>query len=274
MEFMNDLKLQLTNHVKFLSMLGEKSIKYPSQLQIAKDYIIGNFGKENIQIQQYICSNVSVCNVELTLEGAYNDNEIIIVGAHYDTIHNGANDNCSGIACLLELAELFKTVKIDKNFMTSMMGSKMYAKMCKERKDNIKLALIMDLVGYYTDEPNTQTYPFNISYLPTTGNFICFTGQNSVRKNMKNCVDIYKQVGNFPIQGLAFEENEFASICSDHKSFCLEGYPAFLVTDTAFLRYPYYHTEEDTPDKLNYDKMADMTLNLFEMLKKIVGVVK
>lgn len=270
----------LENHVRYLSELGEKSHSNIQALNLARDYIIQNFGKDNILVQEYKINDQSFFNIELTLKGLYNSDNIILVGAHYDTLYSGANDNCSGIACLLELAKIFKKEQIDKTikfvaftneeppfFMTDKMGSRIYSKMCFDRNDIIDLALIFDLVGYYTEAPNSQDIPLDVSITNTTGNFLGLV--SSQQSSLDKC-----SYNNFPSEKILVDKQSFYNICSDHYSFSKLNYPSVLLTDTAMLRYDYYHTEYDTYEKLNYIKMNDMLVSTYHMLKELTGVVK
>ncbi len=45
---------------------------------------------------------------------------------------------------------------------------------------------------------------------------------------------------------------------SDHAPFLECGFQAVMLTDTAMFRNPYYHTSQDTPDKLNFSFMTDV----------------
>jgi hypothetical protein len=58
---------------------------------------------------------------------------------------------------------------------------------------------------------------------------------------------------------------------SDHWSFWEQNYPAVMVTDTAFFRYPHYHEPTDTPDRLNYPRMAEVVTGLAGMMSGLVG---
>jgi len=268
--------------VNTLASIGEKSVRYPDNLNTAKDYIIEKMGNETI-IQEYIVNGIPCYNLEYLIEGAFNNNKTIIVAAHYDTLYSGANDNCTGIAALLYLQEYFKDKLIDKNlkfvaftneeppfYMTNQMGSIQYTNQISIIHD-IENVFVLDLIGCYYDEEGTQYTPTEIQLNNTKGNFVCFTSVNS---NLDEIKSIFQEVGNFPIEIIKCKPNSFLERASDHYAFSRLGIPATLVTDTAMFRYPYYHSEEDTTDKINFEEMTKMVENFKLMLKEMIGVIK
>ncbi|MCI0506731.1 MAG: M28 family peptidase, partial [Gammaproteobacteria bacterium] len=188
------------------------------------------------------------------------------VGAHYDSVTGspGANDNGSGIAALLELFGLFThehpatTIRFvafvneePPFFYWNNMGSMIYARQMKQRKENIRYMISLETIGYYSSEPNSQHYPpFLKHFYPHTADFIAFVSNLGSRRVMLRAVKAFRATSNFPAQHLASPAIVPGVSWSDHLSFWREGYKAFMITDTAFYRYPYYHTSQDTPDKL------------------------
>jgi len=91
---------------------------------------------------------------------------------------------------------------------------------------------------------------------------------------MRDCVRAFSSVTDFPVQSIATLALVPGVSWSDHLAFWRHGYKAFMITDTAFYRYPYYHTAQDTPDKLNYAPYAEMTNGLFLMLSRLANTEK
>jgi len=228
--------------------------------------------------QNYLVEGKTCCNIEVEITGTKHPQQIVIIGAHYDSVLGcpGANDNASAVAAALALARRFAGKKIDKTlrfvffvneeppfFQTGRMGSMFYAKSCREKNENIIAMLSLETIGYYTDKPKSQKYPppFSLFY-PSTGNFIGFVSNLANRKLLHKAIDSFRKNCKFPSEGGAIPEIIPGINWSDHQSFWRQGYPAILVPDTAPFRYPYYHCPEDTPDKIDYDSLAIVTSGL------------
>jgi hypothetical protein len=143
-------------------------------------------------------------------------------------------------------------------FLSSQMGSYVYASRCKERGDQIVAMISLETIGYFSDAPNSQTYPapgFGAFY-PKTGNFIGFVANVGSRAVLRRTLLIFRAQKKIPSQGAALPGFIPGASWSDHWSFWQQGYPAIMITDTAPFRYPHYHLPTDTPDKLDYDRFA------------------
>jgi Zn-dependent M28 family amino/carboxypeptidase len=281
---------QLKAHVaKLAGDIGEHNIYHPHALNAAADYITLQWQQQGYDVTpcSYIVKGLQCSNLEITRVGSHPENGIIIVGAHYDSVMGspGANDNGSGIAALLELSRLFSEEQpvttlrfvafVNEEppfFYWNNMGSMIYARQVKQRQENIRYMIALETIGYYSSTPNSQRYPPLLKYFyPHTGDFIAFVSNLASRRVMRRAVKVFRGVSDFPIQQLASPAIVPGVSWSDHLSFWREGYPAFMITDTAFYRYPYYHTAEDTPDKLSYDPFALMTNGLFLMLRSLTS---
>ena len=190
-----------------------------------------------------------------------------MVGAHYDTVSGspGANDNGTGVAALLELARRLagrparRTIRFvafvneePPFFQTAEMGSVVYASAARARGDRIAGMLSLETMGYYSTVAGSQQYPApELSGLyPDVGNFIGFVANEASRPLLESASRAFVANSSVPLRGAALPEALPGTGWSDHWSFWQAGYPAMMVTDTAPWRYPYYHTAEDTPDKL------------------------
>ena len=148
------------------------------------------------------------------------------------------------------------------------MGSMIYAKMAKQRGDRIRYMVSLETIGYYSDQPGSQLYPPFLKYFyPDTGNFIAFASNFGSRRIMRHCVENFVRSCDFPVQSIAAPAFVPGIAWSDHLAFWRHGFKAFMITDTAPYRYPYYHTSEDTSDKLDYPSFAKVTNGLFSMLR-------
>ncbi|MCI0362486.1 MAG: M28 family peptidase, partial [Phycisphaerales bacterium] len=198
-----------------------------------------------------------------------------------------ANDNGSGVAATLALARAFAESKPDRTlrfvlfaneeppyFQTENMGSLVYAKRCRERGENTVAMLSLETIGYYSDAPGSQTYPIKpIGWVyPTTGNFIGFVGNYNSRKLVRQAIKSFRAHAQFPSEGGALPGWIPGVGWSDHWAFWQAGYPAIMLTDTAPFRYPHYHSIHDTPDKLDYDRMARVVDGLRPVVADLAGI--
>lgn len=278
---------RLKRHVYKLSAeIGDRSVFRYEQLQQAQKYITSEFRSlgYRVELQEYKVYGKSVHNIIAVKKGTTNSEELIVVGAHYDTCFNpGADDNASGIAGLIELAEILSKKKTNINiefvafvneeppfFKTDDMGSLVYAKWAKKENKKIKAAVILEMIGYYINEPNSQKYPplFGLFY-PNKGNFIAVVGNFKSKWLTKEVTSSFKKHSSFPIEAISTFEFISGIDFSDHWAFWQQGYPAVMITDTSFYRYAHYHEKSDTHDKLNYEAIAEVVKGLSGVLLEI-----
>ncbi|HEX7052682.1 MAG TPA: M28 family peptidase [Burkholderiales bacterium] len=226
--------------------------------------------------QGYPSAGRTVHNIEAG-EGA------IVVGAHYDTVPGspGADDNASGVAALIELAGILRQQEI--RFVAfaneelpyshgEEMGSFVYARRARERGERIAAMFSLEMLGCYSDEPGSQRYPPLLGWFyPDRANFIAFVGDFGARRLVKRAHRLFRRHSDFPCESLAAPAFVPGITRSDHWSFRRHGYPALMVTDTAYNRYPHYHRASDTPEKLDYERMAAVTLGLAGMLTELAS---
>ena len=279
----------LRQHVyKLAEDIGIRNVRHPQGLHDAERYIKETWQAMGYEVhtQAYEVNGVHSANLEITIPGSHKANEIIVVGAHYDSVSSGpgANDNGSGVAALLELSRLFiasspqRTIRFvafvneeSPFFFTSNMGSMRYAKAARLNDDDIRLMLSLETIGYYRDEPGTQEYPPLFRYFyPDSGNFIAFVSNLRSRSQLKQLTRAFRNCSDFPVERVATFSWIPGVAESDHLSFWWHNYRAVMVTDTAFYRYPYYHTKEDTAEKLDYERLAAVTLGLYGALSHLL----
>jgi hypothetical protein len=268
------LRAELTADVKTLAGdIGERNLGRYAQLKAAAEFIEGSLSRAGFapRRESYEVRGQACHNIEVEIRGTRP--EIVLVGAHYDSVFGcpGANDNGSGVAALLALARRFagksagKTVRFvafvneePPFFQTEEMGSLVYAKRCKERGDRITAMISLETIGYFSDEPGSQKYPgagLGFFY-PSEGNFIGFAADMSSRSLLRTAVSAFRKTGKLPCEGAALPTAIPGIGWSDHWSFWQCGYRAIMVTDTAPFRYAHYHEPTDTPEKLDYDRFA------------------
>ncbi|HEY0017142.1 MAG TPA: M28 family peptidase [Longimicrobium sp.] len=201
--------------------------------------------------------------------------ERIVIGAHYDAAgpYPAADDNASGVAGLLELARLLgadpPAIRVElvaypleepPFYRTPLMGSAVHAASLKRQGVRVRVMMSLEMIGYFTDAPNSQQLPLAAlrPFYPSRGNFIAVVGKmgqalmvRRIKRAMKGASPLGVHSINAPrwVPGVDF---------SDHMNYWDAGYPAVMITDTAFYRNPHYHTARDTADTLDYDRMAQV----------------
>lgn len=271
--------------------IGERNLTRYKALQDASQFIEETLKSQGyeVQSQEYAVQGKTVRNLVAEIPGGTRAGEIVVVGAHYDTVFDcpGADDNGSGIAGLLEVARLLKHsgVRPERTlrfvafvneeppyFQTATMGSRVYAKRAREHHDNVVAAISLEMLGTYLDTEGSQQYPSGVGWLyPSKGNFIGFVGNVASRPLVREAVRSFRRTTQFPSQGIAAPEGIMGIGWSDHWSFWQEGYPGIMVTDTAFFRNKNYHMPSDTAGTLDYERMGRVVQGIARVVAEISG---
>jgi Zn-dependent M28 family amino/carboxypeptidase len=270
--------------------IGERNVWRHASLERAAAYISERLQAAGFTpaVQEYPVEGVRVRNIEAVLAGSSEAAQAVVIGAHYDTVIGcpGANDNGTGVAAMLELARRFAdrphrhTIRFaafaneePPFFQTAAMGSLVYAREAKRRGDRISAMLSLETIGYYSDRPNTQQYPMAplAMFYPNTGNFIAFVSNIGSARLLCKAHRAFKAGTSFPVQAAAVPAVIPGVAWSDHWSFWQVGCPAIMVTDTAPYRYPWYHTADDTPDKVSLVQLADVIDGLEHVVQVVAG---
>jgi hypothetical protein len=270
------LRDELRRHVeKLAGEIGERNAGYkPKSLAVAADYLESTFADAGFKVerQTFEAEREQCHNLIVEIPGGTKPEEIVVIGAHYDSVIGapGADDNASGTAALLALVKLPRLQKPARTlrfvafvneeppfFMTERMGSLVYARRCRARGEKVVAMLSLESLGYYSTDKGSQKYPFPVGlFYPSRGDFVAFVGRTSDAALVRRCVKTFREQAQFPSEGGALPGALPGIGWSDHWAFWQAGYPALMATDTAPFRSPHYHTADDTPDKLDYDRFA------------------
>ena len=273
---------RLRRHIQVLAAdIGERNVWREDTLETAAEYIESALQATGYAVssQVFTAQAIGVRNLEAILEGHSPAEDIVVIGAHYDTVSGspGANDNGSGVAALLEIARLLAGKPLARSvrfvafaneeapfFYTREMGSYRYADRARERGEKISAMLSLETIGYYADDRGSQRYPnpFYAWFYPDTANFIGFVGNLKSRRLVRRCLGSFRRHAAFPSEGVAAPGNMLGIHWSDHWSFWQAGFPALMVTDTALFRYPHYHAATDTPERIDYERLARVVSGL------------
>jgi Peptidase family M28 len=284
----SDLAERLRRHVEAIASRPH-NVRHYAELERAAAYIedaLKSLGYA-ISPQPYAVDGRMVRNIAAALpsrvaEGA----AAVVVGAHYDSAGDapGANDNGSGAAALLELARLLRDLGPARHelqlvffvneeppyFGTEDMGSWRYARLLAERRQPVRAMLSLETLGAYSDAAGSQRYPapFGLVF-PSTANFIAFVGTPRARPLVHEAIGSFRRHTQFPTIGGVAPAVVPGIDWSDHWAFGQFGFPGIMVTDTAFYRYPHYHRPSDTPDKLDYERLARVTKGLDRLIRDL-----
>jgi hypothetical protein len=273
----------LRHHVEGLIAVGRyRDFRQPEVLARAADWIRGQWEATGHAVEEQPFEVEGNTYRNLILAHGPAGAPLLVVGAHYDVCgeQDGADDNASGVAAILELARLLAAhrpqlerqimlvafcLEEPPNFRTPNMGSAVHARSLREQGARVEAMLALDMLGYYSDEPGSQGYPVSALGLiyPSRADFISVVGDlgslgltRAVKARMAGASEVPVWSINAPraIPGIDF---------SDHQNYWAEGYPAVMVTDTAFYRSPNYHQASDTADTLDYERLAEVVKGLY-----------
>ena len=265
---------RLRAHVEMLAgTLAPRSFEHRENLDRAAEYIRSALSAAGAaaEYQEFVAEGQPYRNVVARL--GPKTAERIVVGAHYDAEGPGigADDNASGVAGLIELAGALSRLELPMSvelvayaleeppfFRTRGMGSYMHASDLRTRGRPVRAMLSLEMIGCFVDRPDSQSFPapgLGALY-PTRGDFIAVVGclgQAGLVRTIKRAM---AEASELPVCSINAPRWVPGVDFSDHLNFWDAGYDAAMITDTAFLRNPHYHQASDTPDTLDYDRMA------------------
>jgi Zn-dependent M28 family amino/carboxypeptidase len=209
--------------------------------------------------------------------------ERIVVGAHYDTCEGlpGADDNSSGVAGVLELAHLFAdkpppfpvelvfwSLEEPPWFRTSKMGSAQHAASAA----HVKAVLSIEAIGYFSDAPGSQHFPIDALGLiyPTTANHIAIVGDFGQIALVRTVKGAMQGASQLPVSSINATSIIPGIDWSDHLNYWAKGIPAVMITDTALNRNANYHQPSDTPDTLDYARMAHVVEGVYSAIYAVM----
>lgn len=297
---------RLAAHVKYLSVdLFPRSSDRIDNTERAARYVFDQFeaAGARVSIQEVIVRGAKYKNIIASfgpLDGPL-DGPLMVVGAHYDshgdaaagamyprgftadTHTPGADDNASGVSGLIELARLLgqrppsRAVELvayaleePPHFRTEAMGSVRHARSLAASKRDIQLMLSLEMIGFFSDASESQRFPVpGMQYLYSDrGDFIALVGDLGNFANMRRAKALMSGASDLPVYSINAPATLQGIDFSDHRSYWGEGYPALMVTDTAFFRNAHYHRAGDSHEKLDYRRMAQVVQSVFALVQQ------
>jgi hypothetical protein len=261
---------------------------HPENLDRAAGYIRGELQEAGgrVEDQPFEVNGMAYRNVIARF--GPETKERTVVGAHYDAAgpYPGADDNASGVAGLIELARLLGrnpprtevelvafSLEEPPYFGSSAMGSAVHAASLRRRGVRLRAMIGLEMIGYFTDAPESQQFPLPAlkPFYPSTGNFITVAGklgQGALARRIKKAMRSASPLG---VESIIAPASLPGISLSDHRNYWEAGYPAVMITDTAFYRNDNYHTASDTPDTLDYRRMAMVVQGLDAAVRALAG---
>lgn len=255
----------------------------PELLQKAADYIKNRFEEMGYEVeeQHYVARDSPQRNLIARVGPA--EGARLIIGAHYDVCGEqpGADDNASAVAGLLAIAQLLKesahtltvpvelvayTLEEQPFFRSNLMGSYIHAESLKKAGIPVKGMICLEMIGYFDDLPRSQRYPIGAlrALYPSRGNFIAVIGslgQASFTRRIKQYMS--SGASGLPVVSINAPKNMRGIDLSDHRNYWKMGYNAVMITNTAFFRNPNYHQPSDTPETLDFERMAKVVQGVY-----------
>lgn len=270
--------------------IGVRNVANEDALAAAAAYIHEVFSSTSLVVtsQSYLADTYPVRNIIAELPGKLLPQEIVIIGAHFDSAPDspGANDNASGMAVLLELArslagcKFARTIRFvaftceeDPFYQTEHMGSYVYSRMCRKRKDRIACMISLETIGFFSRIPGSQSYPFFLGMrYGSVADHIAFVSNLKYRRLTAEGMRLFRAGSDIRAIQISLP-GWFPGIgASDQWSFWRQGYPAMMITDTANLRYEHFHLASDTPDKICYPELTNVLLGILHMIENMSTV--
>lgn len=286
----SELAARLYRHVDCLAgLIGPRCFAIPKSIPATLGYLRREWESMGYEVREecYDALGLEATNLIVERPGTRRPQDIVLLGAHYDTVSGtpGADDNASAVAVLLEVSRELANVATRRTirfvafaceeppyFHTGSMGSQHHARRAREAGESILGMLCLEMVGYYVDEPKSQQIPEAIPkflrwLFPKRGDFLAAVG------NLSSCAlswrfrKGFRRASRLPLFSICLPERINEIRLSDNASFWDQGYPALMLTDTSFLRNPHYHRSTDTPETLDYERMA-------EVVKGVTGALR
>jgi Zn-dependent M28 family amino/carboxypeptidase len=263
-------RARLTRHLQ--KIVGERNL-FTAQRHLAtvESYVKAEFESFGLDAESDAFSYASETFHNIVARLRPRDKEpVVILGAHFDSVVGtpGADDNASGVAVLLEAARLLARSDLRSQVLfcafnleeLNMIGSKAFARKLKAAGTKIDAMISLEMVGYTDSRRGSQKYPLGLNRLyPDRGDFIGVIGNWKSNALLRKFAPAMRAAPGLAVETLSVPGKGMlipAVRLSDHSPFWDLGYPALMITDTAFYRNPHYHGPTDTLDTLDIDFMA------------------
>ena len=280
--------VRLRAHVETLAGMAPRDWEHVENLDRAAEYIRGEFAKSGGRVSDQTFGTRERSYRNIVVRFGPESGERVVVGAHYDAFSQfpGADDNASGVAALIELAFLLGrqppattvelvafTLEEPPFFRSNEMGSAIHALELDAQHVSLRAMVCLEMVGYFSDDPDSQHYPapgMGLLY-PKRGNFIAVVGNTANVGLTRRVKTAMLEAGDLPIYSINAPALLAGIDFSDHLNYWEHGFPAVMVSDTAFYRNPGYHRALDTPEKLDYVRLSKVVQQVHYAVRKMAS---
>lgn len=281
-----EVRTSLIQDVMALASFGQRNALSLRGLTAAAAFVRSSMQQAGCtpQSQKFRVGHVDYENIFAIVPGSKRPDEIIVIGAHYDTVFDspGADDNASGVAGMLAVMRAMRGHPPERTihfvafaneeppfFRTRDMGSYHYAEALHAKKSRVIAMLSIESIGFYRKTPRSQLYPAPLDrFFPSTADFIAVVGNLSSRELAARCAGAFQRTG-VAVEAAAMPSFIQEAAWSDHWSFWEFGVPAVMITDTALFRNANYHTPDDLPETLDYDQMTRVVTGLIAIAREL-----
>jgi len=266
---------QLLLHLQALE--GERHPSFSrDHLEAAQDYVDASWRSWGLHVSRQAFSYMGGQFVNVIAKPAANvSGPRLIIGAHLDTVPGtpGADDNASGLAAMLEVSRVMASMAppLPIEYVAfgleelGMVGSTHYAGVLHREHTPLLGMLSLEMVGF-AESQGLQHYPWFLrGRFPEAGTYIGLAGNTRSRGLLNTVAGAMRSISALPVETLVLPGNGWLfpeARLSDHAPFWDAGFPALLVTDTAFFRNPHYHQPSDTIATLDLAFLAKVAQGL------------
>lgn len=289
----DEIEANLRLHVDRLAgLIGPRTLDRPKSIKATTGYIAGQWNamEYDVQQQHYDAMGTPATNLFVQKNGTKRSDEIVLLGAHYDTVAGtpGADDNASAVAVMIEVSRLLRqhigkrtaryvafTCEEKPYGDFDAMGSQHHARQAKQQGEKIIGLLCLEMVGYFRDEIGSQKVPPSIPrqlhrLFPKRGNFLAAVANPASWKLNWQFRRGFKCGTKMPLFSIVLPEKVSEIRRSDNSSFWDHGFAALMLTDTSFLRNSNYHQASDTPETLDYKRMSEVTRGVAAAMTRLL----
>jgi len=281
--------LRLRNHVEVLAVEhAPRNYMQQEKLNACAGYIQSQFQQSGGRVSEQAFEVMGRTYKNIACSFGPTNGVRIVVGAHYDVCgeNPGADDNASGVAGLIELAHLLAHTDLEQPvelvaftleeppfFSSDDMGSAHHAARLRKDGVDVEVMICLEMIGFFRDEPGSQHFPSLVLRMlyPDEGNYIAVVGGFSDRKQIRMMKASMRGATDLPVHAMCAPRAYGGMDLSDQRNYWSRGYNAVMVTDTAFFRNSNYHRLSDTPDTLDYERMAKVVRGVYEAVVRMAN---
>lgn len=275
--------LRLERHVRALcEEFFPRSFRFPGQLDRAADHLAAEFAAAGGRVSRHPFPAAGRSYLNIVASFGPGSGPRVVVGAHYDSYGElpGADDNASGVAVLLELGRALGATPPEARvdlvaysleeppfFRGPEMGSAAHARALRAEGAEVRGVVVLEMVGYFSPGRfGARALP--LALYSRASEFVVVAGRRADRELARRVKGAGSAASAVAFEGFCAPTFGLTDL-SDHRSYWQEGFRAVMVTDTAFLRNPHYHTPRDLPETLDYPKMAEVARGVLLAVREL-----